>query len=48
MDCTDEPIEVSYNAAYGGYGLSDKAKKIFEARKTSGDDEDDRGTQFML
>ena len=34
MDCDEETIEVLYNDAYGGYGLSDKAKKMFEERKT--------------
>ena len=34
MDCDEEQIEVLYNAAYGGYSLSDKAVKMFEERKT--------------
>jgi hypothetical protein len=35
MDCHEEKIEVLYNSGYGGYGLSDKAKKMFEERKTN-------------
>jgi hypothetical protein len=34
MDCDEETIEVLYNAAYGGYNLSEKAMKMFEERKT--------------
>jgi hypothetical protein len=48
MDCDEESIEVLYNAGYGGYGLSDKAKKMFEERKTNEDDEDDRDTPLIL
>ena len=33
MDCCDEEtIEVLYNARYGGYGLSEKAEKMYEER----------------
>jgi hypothetical protein len=48
MDCDEETIEVLYNDAYGGYGLSDKAKKMFEERKTNEDFEDDRDTPLIL
>ena len=48
MDCDEETIEVLYNDAYGGYGLSDKAMKIFEERKTNEDSEDDRSTPLIL
>jgi hypothetical protein len=48
MDCDEETIEVLYNDAYGGYGLSDKAKKMFEERKTNEDFEDDRDTLLIL
>ena len=34
MDCDEETIEVLYNAAYGGYSLSEKAVKMLEERKT--------------
>ena len=48
MDCNEETIEVIYNVKYGGYGLSDKAIKLFEERKTDEDNEDDRDTPLML
>lgn len=33
MDCCDEEtIEVLYNARHGGYGLSEKAEKMYEER----------------
>ena len=48
MDCDEETIEVLYNAAYGEYGLNDKAKKMFEKRKTNEDYEDDRDTPLIL
>ena len=44
----EELIEVLYNSTYGGYDLSDKAKKLFEERKTNEDSEYDRDTPLML
>ena len=47
MDCD----EVLYNAAYGGYSLSEKAVKMFEERKTIedvGDAEYYRDTPLIL
>ena len=48
MDCNEETIEVLYNSGYGGYGLSDKAKKMFKERKTNEDSEVDRDTPLIL
>jgi hypothetical protein len=48
MECNEETIEILYNSRYGGYGLSDKAMKIFEERKTNEDYECDRDTPFIL
>lgn len=47
-DRNEETIEVLYNAQYGGYRLSEKAKKISKERKTDEDDEDDRDTLLIL
>ena len=47
MDCNEEKIEVLYNSGYGGYGLSDKAKKMFEERKTNEDYEYDRDNRIF-
>jgi hypothetical protein len=47
MDCNEENIEVLYNSGYGGYGLSDKAKKMFEERKTNKDYEYDRDNRIF-
>ena len=48
MECNEEAVEVLYNSRYGGYELSDKAKKMFEERKTNEDYEDDRDTPLIL
>ena len=49
MDCIEETIEVLYNSEYyGEYGLSEKAKKMFEERKTNDSTEDERDTPLIL
>ena len=48
MEYNEEAVEVLYNSRYGGYELSDKAKKMFEERKTNEDYEDDRDTPLIL
>ncbi len=48
MDCIEETIEVLYNYAYGGYGLSEKALKMLEERKTNDESEYDRDAPLII